>query len=260
MPGPALHLGEIVVVGGGCYGTFYTEQLIEARDRGKLTYRRLLAVDRDPECQVRQLPSSLGDYELVVQDWDAFFDDYLGHAVEESRAIPANSVIVPSPLMPHLMYRWLFRRAQTRWPDRTVETGALGEMIGTPYETTAPDLTRYVSFADWICPTHCIEPATCPVIKAPRTWEMSEALETYVRRGHPRTRVSGPVLYVCRHQVYGVGAFAVEDVVAGDRLVAEAGADGGPVDVIVGTISACHGAVNALRIGASGSFAGSGNP
>jgi hypothetical protein len=89
---------------------------------------------------------------------------------------------------------------------------------------------------------------------------MSEALKTYVRRGHPRKRVSGPVMYVCRHQLYGVGVFAVEDVVAGDRLVAEAGVDGGPVDVIVGTISACHGAVNSLRIGPSAAFAASGNP
>jgi hypothetical protein len=34
--------------------------------------------------------------------------------------------------MPHLMYRWLLRRARLRWPDRTVETGPLEEMIGTP--------------------------------------------------------------------------------------------------------------------------------
>jgi hypothetical protein len=260
MPESPLQLGEIVVVGGGCYGTFYTGQLVEARDKGKLTYRRLLVIDHAPECQVRKTRPEAGDYELVVEDWDAFFDDYLGLAVEGNRGLPPNSVIVPSPLMPHLMYRWLLRRARLRWPDRTVGTGPLEEMIGTPYETTAPDLTRYVSFADWICPTHCIEPASCPVIKAPRTWEMSEALEKYLRRGRPGMRESGPVLFVCRHKVHGVGGFAVDDVVAGDRLVAEAGADGGVVDVIVGTISACHGAVNALRIGASGSLPASGNP
>lgn len=260
MTEPPLQFGEIVVVGGGCYGTFYTEQLIEARDRGKITYRRLLVVDQDPECQVRRTRGDSSDYELVAEDWDAFFDAYLGETLNGGRAISPNSVIVPSPLMPHLMFRWLLRRARSRWPDRTVATAPLDEPIGTPYETTAPDLTRYVSFADWICPTHCIEPATCPVIKAPRTWEMSEALEQYVRRGRPGTRMSGPVLFVCRHQVHGVGGFAVDEVVAGDRLVAEAGADGGAADVIVGTISACHGAVNALRIGASGSYSASGNP
>ncbi len=132
-----LQLGEIVVVGGGCYGTFYTEQLVEARDKGKLTYQRLLVVDRDPECQVRHARSDPSDYEHKVEDWDAFFDGYLGEALEGEgggggRALPPNSVIVPSPLMPHLMYRWLLRRARLRWPDRTVETGPLEEMIGTP--------------------------------------------------------------------------------------------------------------------------------
>src|SRR2546422_1779014 len=39
-----------------------------------------------------------------------------------------------------------------------------------------PDRARYVSFADWICPTHCIEPAVCPAIGSARTWEMGDAV------------------------------------------------------------------------------------
>ena len=253
-----LQFGEIVVVGGGCYGTFYTGQLIDARQRGKLAYGRLVVVDRDSKCQLRQSASG-GDYELVVEDWDAFFDRFLGEAADGSGEILANSMIVPSPLMPHLMYRWLLRRARSRWPDRPVQTAPLGRRLGTPYESTAPDLTQYVSFADWLCPTHCIEPATCPVIKAPRIWEMREAMGDYVRTAPRAERVTGPVLFVCRHHVHGVGGFAVDEVLAGDRRVAEAGADAGPVDVIVGTISACHGAVNRLRIGSPGPSGGSGN-
>ena len=102
MTEPPLQFGEIVVVGGGCYGTFYTEQLIEARDRGKVSYRRLLVVDQDPESQVRRTRGGSSDYELVAKDWDAFFDGYLGEVLAGSRAIAPNSVIVPSPLMPHL--------------------------------------------------------------------------------------------------------------------------------------------------------------
>ena len=75
--------------------------------------------------------------------------------------------------MPHLMFNWLMRRAQSLWPGREVVQHPLTEPVGTPYDTLAPDGTRYVSWADWLCPTHCIEPATCPVIRAPRTWEMS---------------------------------------------------------------------------------------
>jgi hypothetical protein len=38
-------------------------------------------------------------------------------------------------------------------------------------------------------------------------------------------------------------------VLAGARVVAEAGDRGGPVDVVVGTVSSCHGAVSVLHLG-----------
>jgi hypothetical protein len=246
----ALQLDEIVIVGGGCYGTFYTRQLVEARKRGKVEFRRLLVVDRNPECQAA--PDLVRDptRELVVKDWDAFFDAYLGDAAEPSRraAEPPSrppSVIVPSPLMPHLMYQWLVRRARKRWPTRVVESRPLSEGPGTPYDVTSPDLVRYVSFADWICPTHCTEPSRCPVIRGPRTWEMREAIEDLAAR----LRMPAPILFECRHQVFAVGSFSVSQVVAGDRFVAEAGSRGEETDLLVGTVSACHGAINLLHLG-----------
>jgi hypothetical protein len=50
--------------------------------------------------------------------------------------------------------------------------------------------------------------------------------------------------------VFGVGMFDASSVLAGDRVVAEAGAAGTQIDVVVGTISACHGAVSLLHLGA----------
>jgi hypothetical protein len=43
--------------------------------------------------------------------------------------------------------------------------------------------------------------------------------------------------------------FDVAAVQEGDRLVAQAGARSGPVDVVVGTVSGCHGAVSLLHLG-----------
>ena len=243
-----LQLDEIVIVGGGCYGTFYTRQLIEARKRGKVEFHRLLVVDRNPECQAA--PDLVGDpsRELVVQDWDQFFDEYLSRAADGRLSSAEHpSVIVPSPLMPHLMYQWLLRRARERWPGRVVESRPLSEGPGTPYDVSSPDLVRYVSFADWICPTHCTEPSRCPIIRGPRTWEMREAIEDLAAR----LRMPAPILFECRHQVYAVGSFSVAEVVAGDRVVAEAGKRGEETDLLVGTVSACHGAINLLHLGAA---------
>lgn len=241
-------LGDVAIVGGGCYGTFYARQLLRAAERGAARFRRLLVVDRDPACRFTSEVGPADNRELIVEDWSGFFDRWLGAAPAPSPGAPPDA-IVPSPLMPHLMYDWLVRRARERWPDRPVERRALPVGPGTPYDLAAPDLTRYVSFADWLCPIHCIEPTTCPVIRAPRTWEMGEALERLTERLSSSAPTAGPVLFVCRHRVYGVGMFDVATVLAGDAVVAEAGAAHRSVDVVVGTVSSCHGAAGLLHLG-----------
>ena len=243
---PTVSLSTVVIVGGGCYGTFYAGQLERARARGAATYRRLLMVARDPRCRAAtELPDDAARG-LVVAEWGAFFDRFLAET-RDSAGPP--DAIVPSPLMPHLMYEWLLRGARARWPGRRVESRALDVALGTPYEMLAPGGTRYVSFADWLCPVHCVEPALCPVIRGPRTWEMSDAVGAAAERLGRTRAVAGPVLFVCRHRVYGVGMFDVASVLAGARVVADAGDRGGPVDVVVGTVSSCHGAVSVLHLG-----------
>lgn len=237
---------DIAIVGGGCYGTFYATQLERARERGRIAYRRIMVVDRNPECSVTVGLREAADLELVVADWGKFFDDWLGTAAGTGDAI------VPSPLMPHLMYEWIVRRARARWPRRRVEQLPVAAEAGTPYDMLVPDGTRFVSYADWLCPTHCIEPALCPATRAPRTWEMTEALEAMTRRLSRGEPVAPPVVFRCRHRVHGVGMFDVDEVLAGDAAVVHAGGPGGPVSLLVGTVSSCHGAISLLHLGADG--------
>jgi hypothetical protein len=248
MSDAAARMRDVVVVGGGCYGTFYAAQLGKAKGQGKADYRTVLVVDRDPDCRARRELDETPDRRFVTSEWDAFFDTFLfttspGPSPEEC------DYIVPSPHMSHVMFEWVVRRTQARFPARTLEVIPVSGTLGTPYDRTAADRTRYVSFADWVCPTHCIEPATCPAIGAPRTWEMPDAvraLDERMRQGGEG--VAGTALFVCRHHVFGVGTFAVDAVLDGERIVADTARrpDGGLV--LVATVSACHGAVNLLRI------------
>jgi hypothetical protein len=239
-----------VVVGGGCYGTFYASQLAKAKARGKTDYRKVIVVDRNPDCRARRELEQAPDREFVVSDWGTFFDGFLTVRPSDRST---DDQIVPSPHMPHLMFEWVLRRARDRWPARAVSVEPVPGDFPTPYDRPSggPDATRYVSFADWICPTHCIEPALCPAIGAERTWEMGDSVRDLAQRlrsgGRP---VAGPALFVCKHQVFGVGMFAADQVRAGDRLVAQAGADGAAAEVLVGTISSCHGALNLLTLSA----------
>src|SRR5690606_28089945 len=102
--------GTVVVVGGGCYGSYYVRQLGRAVKAGALEYERLLVVDRDAACRVASERTNASAErvdgaptpEVIVSEWESFFDRYLEEA---ERTGSENDAIVPSPLMPHLMYR-----------------------------------------------------------------------------------------------------------------------------------------------------------
>jgi hypothetical protein len=228
------------VVGGGCYGTFYASQLAKAKARGKTQFRSVVIVDRNSDCRARLELGEAPERRFVVSDWGEFFDRFLADADDDQ--------IVPSPHMPHLMFEWVLRRAKQRWPQRTVSVEPVPGTMPTPYDRPGADQTRYVSWADWVCPTHCIEPALCPAIGAPRTWEMSETVRELADQLRAAGRpVQGPALFVCKHQVFGVGMFSADSVREGDRMVAAAGAKGA-AEILIGTISSCHGALNLLSV------------
>ena len=108
-PAVPARMRDVIVVGGGCYGTFYATQLAKAKLRGKADYRTVVIVDRDERCRARlELPDA-PDRTFVTSEWDGFFDRFLSagrpwHSGEE------RDYVVPSPHMPHLMFEWLVRR------------------------------------------------------------------------------------------------------------------------------------------------------
>jgi len=245
--------GTIVVVGGGCYGSYYVRQLGRANRAGAITWDRVLVVDRNTDCLVN---ASGGLAEkgltspsptLVVSDWTSFFDEYLSSwsTSAESKSMDA---IVPSPLMPHLLYEWVRGRAQQRWPAREVVNRPLEAKPPTPWESSAPDGTHYVSFATWTCPVNCIEPELCPHTRAERTWTMPSAMQDFVAvSAQSGKQIDGPLVFHCTHRAYGVGMIPVQSVVEADRFV-EAAAAARPAEILVATVSHCHGAMNILSI------------
>jgi hypothetical protein len=130
---------------------------------------------------------------------------------------------------------------------------AIRPLDGTPdvpWQRASPDgNTHYVSFAEWMCPINCIEPARCPATRGPRGWTMPVAIGAYVdaqrAAGH---NLAGPFVFHCTHRAYGVGMVDVSSVIAADAAIREI-AEHGPADAIVGTMSHCHGAIGRLEIG-----------
>lgn len=239
-----LHFRRIVVMGGGCYGSWYSQQLTRAIARDALTAQEIVVVDRDPQCRVA-VQAAAGAYagapvRVEVAAWDAYIAEWLAIGAEAL----AMDAMVPSPLMPHVCLDWLMARARARWPERSVLVEPLPVAPPMPWERAAPDGRHYVSFATWTCPVNCIEPARCPATRGPRDWSMPVAVQAFA------DGLAGPLdgacIFPCEHRTYGVGMIDAARIAAAEAMVTGPGAL--PRRLLVGTVSHCHGALGVLTI------------
>src|SRR5687768_4671780 len=72
--------GTIVVVGGGCYGSYYLRQLRRAQVANALTWRMLVVVDRNADCPAAR---ESGGARIAVREWSDFFAEFLDAAAAD---------------------------------------------------------------------------------------------------------------------------------------------------------------------------------
>ena len=234
---------RFVVLGGGCYGTFYARQLLRAADAGALRLDEAIVVDREPACRAAR---ELTDARVRVdaRAWETFLDDYLATLDPH-----ADDAIVPPPFTPHLALAWLLAALRAARPDVHWGSEPFAAMPGTPFERQSPGGPLLLSHADWICPVHCIEPGTCPKTRGPRHWD---AADTARDLAHRLARAGQPVeqvqLFCCHHLTHGVGTYPAARLLHARREILAALRDEHPATLrfIVGTVSRCHGALHIL--------------
>jgi len=250
---PTQLFATVIVVGGGCYGSYYVRQLQRGVGAGALQCDRILVVDRDADCLVSRAQTSAAHeawpapVEVVVAEWSAYFTAYLD-AASSGQSAATGDAIVPSPLMPHVVADWLVARIAGEHPARRVVVQPLDRAPSVPWSRAAPDGTQYVSFAEWICPINCIEPPLCPELGTPRTWSLTRRIPDYAAAEQERTgRQTLALLVHCRHRTYGVGMFDTAELLNAESM-ADAAIARGPVDFLIGTVSHCHGALRRVTV------------
>ncbi len=240
-----LRFGRIVIIGGGCYGSWYAQQLQRAAVAGALHAREVVVVDRNPECRVAQRMAEAAypalNLRLETTTWDAYLMTWLAAGVDAL----ANDAMVPSPLMPHLCLDWLMARTRERWPEARMSVEPLPAPPPMPWERAAPDGRHYVSFATWMCPVNCIEPERCPETRDVRWWSMPPALEAFV--AGQQGALDGSFIFHCTHRRFGVGMIDAQQIAAADDALAAAVGEA-PKRFLVGTVSHCHGALGVLAV------------
>ena len=200
---------RLLVIGGDRFGEYHARQL-----------RRGVASGALPASAV---------VEVLSSDWLSGLRAWLRQAGPDDH-------LVPAPLMPHLAWEWLggelgrsFAEPPTGW--------------SLPFELESGGAV-YISAAAWTCPATCIEPSHCPVLHAPRDWDLGDViLARALELGYE------PAVFRCLHLAMGVGTVPAPALLeARSRL----GASDGRRSALVATSSRCHAAVGVLAPGRSG--------
>lgn len=241
--------GDLLVIGGGCYGSYHARQLDRARQRGRLVSGDLILVDRDPDSPARTEFAGRPGFRFVTAEWIEFVGGWI-----ESLPADTDAQVIPTPFGPHLMLDVLRRRAMAAAGSAAVRPADVGAFPATPVSMPGPGGAGYLSYATWTCPTTCYEPRVCPHTRALRDWEMDDAVFGWIRsRQGAAGRIDLTALFRCRHLAWGIAAWPARLAVQAFRdlelTLAAARGDGRPRRLLVATVSSCHGIVGALEIG-----------
>ncbi len=240
---------NFIIVGGGCYGSFYTRQLLRGLDR--IPLEKLHIIDRDSGCQVaRDYPEEHPHREKLVfhvSDWKEALKPLLRDRVKRrQRGEESDDHYVPPCFAPHILFEVFQEMACEEFPRLSFRTLPFAGRIGTPFEALLPSGQTALSFATWKCPHSCIEPPTCPKTRGPKDWDMFERLKDHFETSG--VSEEHQFLFRCLHFAMGVGTIPcqviVDDYLRFRKLVAKAE----NLRIAVGTISSCHGLAALMEV------------
>jgi hypothetical protein len=238
---------QFVVFGGGCFGTHHVRSIEKGRTRGRIASdARIIMLDRNARPAALELPEAGENPHLTFVQ-----TDWLDYMKANWDTLPPDTEAVPAPIAPHLAFEWLVWSLREKLGEDAISVEPMShEFGGLPYEYLAPSGARFISAADWICPTNCRAPHICPMIRDVRTWELSRTVNEYAE-AHPDT-VAAAVVFEPRFRVPGIDRLYIREYTgARDRILnlcrqPEAAGK----EVVVATVSPCHGAVSLMRLNA----------
>jgi len=212
----------------------YVRQLLRAARAGKLAVERIDVVDRDAGCAAAREFGAEPSVRLAVADWVDWLEPQLD-------VLPPGAQLVPYHWAPHLLLGWLGR--QIARAGGSVVRGAPLAPRGLPFEATVAQGDRALSYAAWLCPPTCIEPALCPHTRGPKAWSLAADLE----RVNVPDAVDGRIVFRSLHFAYGVGTIPVAAILAARDAVLQ-GLSAGTRTYLVATSSHCHALATTLRV------------
>ena len=222
------------MISGGAEGAVYVRQLLRAARAGKLAALRIDVIDRAPGCAAVREFGADSQVRFVVADWVDWLETQLD-------ALPQGAQLVPYHWAPHVLLDWLSR--QVARAGGLAVRGAPLARRGLPFEASVAHGDQALSYAAWLCPPTCIEPALCPHTRGEKSW----SLATDLAAAHAPDAVDGRIVFKSLHFAYGVSTIPVADILAGRDAVVS-GLAAGSRTYLVATSSHCHALATTLRV------------
>lgn len=200
-------------------------RLFRAEAAGRITFGRIVVVDRDPACAAASLAS--GRVRLELASWNDWLAENLAHC-------GMGDHLVPYHWAPHILLDWLGADLARHGLTLRRAPEAAEPPVRPPVvrATKAGDMA--LSYAEWLCPPACIEPALCPHTRGPKSWSLAGEL----------ARAPRSFVFPCLHLAYGVGTIPVSAIFGvRDHLVdaVRRGEVGPHAPAWISSASHCHG-------------------
>lgn len=249
---------NFIVLGGGCFGTFYARQLLRAKN---LSFEKIIVVDvkgiKNPCQAFQELGEGGGKIQYVFSDWKEFFYPYLDQKINEAaHGKVSRDHYIPPTFAPHVLMEAFLNILQKRFPEILIRPEPMSmvadqklegqpstlikDKIQIPFHMLLPSGNLALSFSTWICPATCIEPPTCPVTRGPKDWDMkTKILESM----QINTNVDYISVLQCRHLTMGVGTIPVQEIVNEYLKFQEVARVPGTHGLTMASVSSCHGLV-----------------
>lgn len=230
---------NLIVIGGGCFGTAQAGRLLTAIDRGLVPGGHIIVVDRNERPPARAALGEQQHISYVQSDWLAFLRDYFG------RSPSSEDQLVPAHIAPHLLLEVAASVIGGR-TGRPVLHEPVTASFGLPFESRGEGGIKYISAAAWLCPFSCIEPEICPAIRDKRDWDLSTLVPAVMSKSADMSLV-----FKTTHFAWGVGTIPCRSVRDAFMSVISRAASSPDkhLHVSVATTSNCHGVVGMLGIG-----------
>lgn len=151
---------SIYVLGGHKLSLAYIEKLLKARDEKIISFDQLYFIDPNTACAVTA--KKISGIHFIQKSYVNALSDLLP-------CLGPADLLIPDHTAPHVLFQLFIDLLQKE--GKKVEVLPFTEGLETPYQKNFDSGVCAVSYATWMCPVDCDEPAICPHTKSTRTWD-----------------------------------------------------------------------------------------